>query len=525
MYDDYSPSSSQDRSERENVTEDHIRKRRRIETEVPHARNMADPSRLPPTQRRTTLQPHYDYFAYPPQDLPPGMPLGMPVGTLLEEEEALEYLASGSGFAHDLHGMDLSPPSHPPFFLASGQPSQSAALTSHPSQAPSRYPSGYTSFRRLPEQYFPSRNAGNVSVVRRETPPSERAVGESSGSVIPVPNPFDFSIPPPYRAPIYPGNMPVIQGIPPPRRIPVVPTTPPSDVAKKPPTMLILSRASVESIEALEEHKRECPTCCLEFEPDNFLAVVTCCNMAMHARCLSVWVNTQEYSKNRVCMKCRRGIEAKYALNKVMPPVSDKDWDEGGSFDAPESLRGDATIPLNITAKPPRQRSRASMGYPGHRGGRYLSQHWTPEQTLTLRHLQEDHYSQLQEVQTRRQAAMDNQHHSNHEDLEANRAIVDAQTRATQEEMSALFLRCRDARAAQEKAKAEYEKTRAELDSMERAHNRRMSELIEEYSFEREAREREARSISRMEESARSAPIPVPQLRVVNGDPAGSVSP
>ncbi|KAJ9602523.1 hypothetical protein H2200_013066 [Cladophialophora chaetospira] len=528
-YEDYYP--SHDRSEREPPSEDHNRKRRRIEPENIHPRNMTDPSRPPPSRRTPSAFPSpYDFLGPPLHGISSSVPLGLPIGTFLQEDAALDYAVSG--FAHDLGGIDFNQPPGPPMFLNPDQAPQAAALTSHPSQPALRHESGLTLFRPLPDDYIPPPRAPAIPERRRE--------GDGAGTG-PPPTfssrhlAFDFSGPPPYRAPSYPSHIPVIEGISPPRRVPTATSTTPStatnEVPKKQTTMLVLSRATEESIEALDEHKRECPTCCLEFTPDTFVAVITCCNMAIHVRCFSAYVNSQGYSKNRVCMKCRRGIDAKYVLNKVVPPVTDKDWDEGVDFNAPESLQGDAKMELNVTARPHRSgyhRSRNPGSYPGYRGGRHayfnMVDGMTSEQRLAFLHLREEQVHQTGELRTRLQAASENSTRLNREDLEANRAVVEAQSRATTEELTIMLQKTRETRAAHEGARAAYEKIQLELDAMQQSQQRRLQDMMEEFHVEREVREREARS--RPEElHPRSAPIPVPQLRVVNGEPSNSRSP
>ncbi len=159
-----------------------------------------------------------------------------------------------------------------------------------------------------------------------------------------------YSIPPP---------LPLSQGLPimplqrnlaqvqPPQAVPV----PPTSIRRKGAITLSLSRAVDESIEDLPEHKRECPACQLEFEPDNYLAVISCCGTAMHATCFSAWVNSQTYSKTKVCMKCRKAIDARRALNNVVPPVTDKSWDEGVDFDAPSHVTANTKTEIDISGR------------------------------------------------------------------------------------------------------------------------------------------------------------------------------
>ena len=167
------------------------------------------------------------------------------------------------------------------------------------------------------------------------------------------------------------------------------------------------------------------------------------------------------------------------------------------------------------------------MGYGGYRGAGHAPyvHRLTPEQRITVLRLQEDHLHQLQETRNRSSLALENNRHLAQADYEASQALVDAQTRATEEELAALIKRSQETRAAREKAREDYEKARVELEAMERNHSRRMVDMVEEYHMEREAQERQARHLARLDEPGRSAPIPMPQLRVVNREPSSSISP
>ncbi|RMZ77077.1 hypothetical protein DV737_g4544, partial [Chaetothyriales sp. CBS 132003] len=127
---------------------------------------------------------------------------------------------------------------------------------------------------------------------------------------------------------------------------------PPAPAQRSGSISLVLSRANATSIEELAEHKRECPACQLEFEADDYLAVISCCGTAMHAVCISAWVNSQTYAKTKVCMKCRKAIDARRPLNNVVPPVTDKSWDRGQEFTAPESVGADVKIELDVSSRP-----------------------------------------------------------------------------------------------------------------------------------------------------------------------------
>jgi hypothetical protein len=139
-----------------------------------------------------------------------------------------------------------------------------------------------------------------------------------------------------------------------------------------------------------------------------------------------------------------------------------------------------------------------------------------------LRHLREDHLVELEELRNRCNIAMENSKRLNHQYQDADRALVGARTQATQQELSVLLKRYQETKLAMDNAIEVFARARMELDALHQAQSRQVTEMIEEYQAER-GRELEARS--RVEEPSRSAPIPIPQLRVVNGDPPSSVSP
>lgn len=62
-------------------------------------------------------------------------------------------------------------------------------------------------------------------------------------------------------------------------------------------------------------------------------------------------MNSQTYSKTKVCMKCRKAIDARRALNNVVPPVTDKSWDEGVDFDAPAHVTIDTKTEIDISGR------------------------------------------------------------------------------------------------------------------------------------------------------------------------------
>ncbi|RMZ91667.1 hypothetical protein DV736_g1079, partial [Chaetothyriales sp. CBS 134916] len=147
-------------------------------------------------------------------------------------------------------------------------------------------------------------------------------------------------------------GIPISRGPPPVLPRPRAAPTPPAPAQRLGSISLVLSRANATSIEELPEHKRECPACQVEFEANHYLAVISCCGTAMHAVCISAWVNSQTYAKSKVCMKCRKGIDARRPLNNVVPPVTDESWDRGQEFTAPDSVRADMKIELDVSGRP-----------------------------------------------------------------------------------------------------------------------------------------------------------------------------
>ncbi|KIX96067.1 uncharacterized protein Z520_08322 [Fonsecaea multimorphosa CBS 102226] len=503
-YDDYSPSGSQARSERENSSsDDHKYKRRRVEFRSTPHRHMADPSQSPNNSAPTSVPASGDSFGTRFHGMPPFMYRGI----FMEEDAALEYLASGSGFAQDLRGIDspFTYQNYPP----TGQPPRPVNLTSYPCPPGLRQESGVDLVRPLPENIFHD---------HRE---SDERLGESQGFLVEPSRSvtaaaFGYSVDWSQSSP-FPPPVPASTAVSPRRE-------PPSSAAanpQKPPTMLILTRATTESIEALEEHKKECPACQLEFEQDNFMAVITCCDTPMHATCLSAWVNSVTYSKSKACMKCRRTIDARRMLNNVVPPVTDKSWDEGVEFNAPESLKGDAKIELNVSAKPERARMRRfgnSMYYPSYRSVRAsfaVPDTLNPETRNAVLQLRDEQLRMTDEMRHRTRVALTECNRANQDDLGANRALLEAQVRGEPGDLTPLIRRCEKTKLARDKAREAYQKIQLESETMARTHANRLSTMLDEYWVEQYRASRSAE-----DEPARSVP-----LRVVNGEPSDTRSP
>lgn len=214
-------------------------------------------------------------------------------------------------------------------------------------------------FNSFMTQQHPSSGPGGFDFAN----PPRHETGEYHQSFVPPPMPIPYHHRVPHNTPQagylrdnyhhmprfgIPANPPPIP------RDPTVsshPSTPQVFVQRKGGVTLTLSRASDKSINELPEHKRECPACQLDFEPNNFLAVISCCGTAMHANCLSAWVNSATYAKTKICMKCRKVIDARRPMNHIVPPVNDKSWDENVDFNAPEYVKEDTKIELDVTGR------------------------------------------------------------------------------------------------------------------------------------------------------------------------------
>lgn len=447
---------------------------------------MPDPSRPYsfPSPASTSYHPPPppQYYGFP-ADSPPPIPIGN--SAFWQEDEALDYLASGSGFAHDLRAMTPHYAFSVPAFSSASQPVRPPSEhTSHPSYPVPSRPDQW--FPALPEELLHAMSDEHMREFAGHMVDSARymmmshigrspfTVHESARHPHPSHNPQAGQ--PNVNEPLTPGR--------------AAPVATVGSGQYKPSIMLILSRATTEAIEALEEHKRECPACQLEFEPDNFMAVITCCETAMHVTCLSAWVNSQTYAKSKACMKCRRTIDARRALNNVVPPVSDKNWDENAEFNAPESVKGNDKIELNVSARPERsggyRRMRGQVYYSALRARRpsmALPEQVNPQLRQTINQLRQQQKEESEEARRQLRLAFRDSNRAYEEDALARRILTDAQTAADQgtvTDLSALRRRCEMAKTAVDKASEVFHKLQAGLDAMLRAHSIRMSPLVEE---------------------------------------------
>ncbi|EXJ81313.1 hypothetical protein A1O3_07603 [Capronia epimyces CBS 606.96] len=481
----YPTNRSHGRSESDDLSEDHKYKRRRLEEQPSPVRNMTDPSR-PPSFPAPPPTLHYTPFYSHATDNFPFLPAPLPMnsGVFWEEDAALEYLASGNGFAQDLRGLvpTLALPYSFPTAPSASQPhSRPSEVTSHPVYQHPRLPPALPSHHRgLPDDLFQRCPAGISDerlreVAGRVSESTRFLVDSQFGSSASLSHQEDGHPHPPSLS---------TNEFPPSRRSP-----PTASIPVKPAIVLTLSRATSESIGALEEHKRECPACQLEFESDNFMAVITCCDTAMHASCLSAWVNSQTYAKSKTCMKCRRLIDARRPLNNVVPPVNEKTWDEGGSFDAPEHLKGDAKIELDVSPRPSRptfRRYRGSGSYTTtySRGSTIMLPATVSSEThRAITRARQDQISEIDDMKRRLRAACSEQTRAHDENLHALGRLLEAQkaaSRGNQVDLVSLDLVRNEKQRAKNKAAEKFQRLKVEMSTIQRAHAEQMNALVEE---------------------------------------------
>ncbi|KAK5460912.1 hypothetical protein LTS15_002975 [Exophiala xenobiotica] len=511
FYDNFSPPSSQERSDRENSSH----KRRRLASDSTPPRLMTDPSRpsnipLPPS---FSGQPGY-YI--PVTDAFPSMPVD---DSPWHEHAAIEYLMAGTGFAQDLRGMTTLPISYSSPTVPAGN--ETAPMHAYTNQPPPAQPP------TIPHEMMRADMRLLHSDFFRQFPGmSEERLRELSGILpdghryhVAIDGSRGFSGAENHTTP-RPSNASalseLVSSVLPHRRS--ASSTAPPTVPTKPSITLILSRAATESIEALDDHKKECPACQLEFETDDFMVVISCCGTAMHATCLSAWVNSQTYHKSRACMKCRRAIDARRPLNNVVAPVTDQNWDEGADLKAPESLKGDAKIELNVSARPERSAYRRMRGaaaylsgYRSTRGPPGLPSDLTEESRSAIERAKHEHMLEMEALKNNVKAAYSERTKALDDEAAASRSFCDAQVDLIREasvDIEPLARRWEETRVARDNATERFRKLQRDLDYMHRAHLGRLNGLAEAAWMEsaRQQKEEEmARSMAASRQSSGSA--------------------
>ncbi|KAI1621698.1 hypothetical protein EDD37DRAFT_129425 [Exophiala viscosa] len=483
LYDDYSPSSSQERSDKE-TTDEHKYKRRRITSEMsPQHPTMPEAPRPAtiPLPARYAFQPGYtvapgDGFSQMPAD----------VQSLWEDQQPFGYQVLGGVYPPEMRGMTTMPRAYVPNIPTPAQSAQDASNTSNPARdydrgtAPNLMANPHR-FRNDLWRHFPGYSEQQIRDFVSRMP-------EGSGFFFDPTIPGNPIPPDPNRVPHTPNAS--TNGISFSRRsAPTIAGAPPKAV-----TRLVLSRATTESIQELGEHKKECPACQLEFEPDNFMAVISCCGTAMHATCLSAWVNSQTYTKSRACMKCRRGIDARRALNGVVAPVSDQNWDDGVDLNAPESLKADSKIELNVSARPDRaayRRARDSMflgGYGSRPPPLGHAAEISEEARQSLNRVKQEQLLESDALKRKVRATYEDRNRVMDDDVIANRLFSEAQVavaRGESVDLEPLSRRCQETRLAKEMAVEAFKKSQKDMEHTARAHSQRLRTMYEEAYMER----------------------------------------
>jgi len=494
----FSPPAGPGQAESEKQADDHKSKRRRLEDGT----NTANP-KVPSGAASMPAAgpfPGHGYLASAGEYAH----ISLNSSSFWDQDATLDYLASTSGFSRDLRDVMLPFQQHPfgPGHLSVDNHGQRLRdpvnvapyhLAAPPHSGP---PLSFLSMAADPQQ--------SAEYLR------QMAVSMSYG-------PPTMAFSPPMPGPLM-NSLPSYDGphrVPPSRSVGLLPTEPVRRPA--PPSRagitLTLSRATAAAIEELPEHKRECPACQLEFEPDNYVAKISCCGTAMHAACLSAWVNSQTYSKNKVCMKCRRAIDARRALNHVVPPVNDKSWDEGADLNAPPNLKEDARIELNVTGRPERtsQYRRARTSSFGNYRPRQqpLSEEVSAETRHALQRLRESQRRGEEEIKQRCRAVYADLTRAYEEEATANRALAEARGRlahvdpikpfhadclaaqpdrgprtptvsAIFPELEILIRRCQETKHWKEKIHESYRVLSREQDAMLRVHQQQVRMLLED---------------------------------------------
>jgi hypothetical protein len=255
---------------------------------------------------------------------------------------------------------------------------------------------------------------------------------------------------------------------------------------------LTLSRANKDSIEALPEHKRECPACQLEFEDDNYLAVISCCGTAMHAVCFSAWVNSQTYAKTKVCMKCRKSIDARRPLNNIVPPVTDKSWDEGVEFDAPPNVTGEVKQEIDVSGRNEAMYRRyANMrrdpSYYRRRAVSIINENdLPPESRPAFQEMQREIRRENEELRLRYKEARTAWRNSFEQEVRIAQSSSDAKEALreglgmTQREVDGIVERLKEAKETQEHAHNMYRNVSKELDELDRRQQARQMAFLEQ---------------------------------------------
>ncbi|KAK6364384.1 hypothetical protein LTS17_012281 [Exophiala oligosperma] len=501
FYEDLSPSGTQDRCDRENSSH----KRRRLTSDTsPPGLAMTDP------YQATSSISHPEAY-YQPGFFPPvvdGFP-NMSGDEYWQEQLEFAYLVANSGPPFAQYARSAQPPTMP---------------TSSPGSEPTPAPHASLGYQALPMP--PGRSVDMFSLAMHLPDNTFRDQPHLAGG--PARSTFRCVGHNEMRAPVATENQPTqlppnasvpsqMNPIPPRRSASTSVSTPSAN--NKNMIKLVLSRATSESIEELDELKKECPACQLDFEPDNFMATISCCATVMHATCLSAWVNSQTYQKNRACMKCRKSIDARRPLNTVVPPVTDQNWDEGADLNAPESLKGDTKIELNVTGRPVRsahRHIRGAIGYlPQYRGAMRGAPFASVDPTMAeetraaIDRARNEHFIEMESMKNTIRASHEVRRRAADDERTAARALLEAQT-ANQRggvtmDIVPLAQKWEETKALKKAAEERYCNLQRDMEFLQRSQYNRLTALAEAAWAESArpgGRDRERERVQRKEEGA-----------------------
>lgn len=194
-------------------------------------------------------------------------------------------------------------------------------------------------------------------------------------------------------------------------------------------------------------------------------------------------------------MKCRRGIDARRALNGVVAPVSDQNWDDGVDLNAPESLKADSKIELNVSARPDRaayRRARDSMFLGGFGSRPPPLGHpaeISEEARQSLNRVKQEQLLESDALKRKVRATYEDRNRVMDDDVIANRLLSEAQLAVARGgdsiDLEPLSRRCQETRLAKEMAVEAFKKSQRDMENTARVHSQRLRTMYEEAYMER----------------------------------------
>ena len=212
----------------------------------------------------------------------------------------------------------------------------------------------------------------------------------------------------------------------------------------------------------------------------------------MHATCFSAWVNSQTYSKTKVCMKCRKAIDARRALNNVVPPVTDKSWDEGVDFDAPAHVTIDSKTEIDISGRNDSMyrrfaHMRRDPGYYRRIRVSSLNENDLPADSRpAYQELQREFKRESDELRARYRTTRHDWRGAFEGEARAAQSVIEAKdalhagSGMTQREVDGLSERLQETKELQVHRYAAYRATAREMDEQDRRHQARQVAFLEQ---------------------------------------------